>query len=103
MRELIFTDVFRMSRILKKIDIKNKLGDLSDKSQEDVGAAMILAIIENLGAAEKEINEFMGDLVGLTGEEFGALPIAKSMEYFAEFKDQPGIKDFFKSAGQLMK
>lgn len=100
MRELKTSDIFKMSKILSKINIKL---DVKDKTQEQVGGEMILAIGENLHLAENEVNEFMADMVGITAKEFSDLPISKTIKYFEEFKNLEGIKDFFKSAGQLMK
>lgn len=100
MRELKTNDVFRMSRILKKMDLKSDL-DVVGKTQEQVGAEFILSIGQNLHKAQKEVNAFMGDLIGMTGEEFGELTISETLKYFEEFKSMPGINDFFKLAGQL--
>lgn len=100
MRELIFKDVYSMSKILKKMEIKI---DVDGKTQEQVGAEMILRIGENLHLAEKEVNNLLGDLIGMKGEEFANLPITKSIEYYEQFKKLPGINDFLQSVGQLMK
>jgi len=100
MRELKTSDIFKASKILSKINIKV---DVKDKVQEQVGSEMILAIGENLHFAEKEVNEFMGDLIGISAKEFSDLPISKTIKYFEEIKKLEGISDFFKSAGRLTK
>jgi hypothetical protein len=102
MRELIFSDVFKLSRILKKINIKNEI-DVKDKTQEEVGVAMFLALGENLYLAEKEINDFMGDLFGMSGEDFGKQNPTAVMKCFDEFRNTKGVAGFFKLAAQLMK
>ena len=100
MRELKTQDVFKMSRILKKMDIKI---DVDNKTQTQVGAEVILKTGENLHLAETEINEFMGSLIGIPAKEFAELPLAKASEYLEEFKNLPGIANFFKLAGRLNK
>ena len=100
MRELKTKDVFKMSKILKKISLKL---ETNEKTQEQMGAELIIMIGENLHLAEKEVNDFMGDLVGITGEEFAELRIEETLEYVKQFKSMPGITNFFKLAGQLMK
>lgn len=100
MRQLITNDVFKMSRILKKIGIDlNAKG----KTDEEVGLGLIMQVVENAHLAQTEINEFVGGLADMTGEEFGNLPIKKSMEIIQEFKELDGIADFFKFVGQSMK
>lgn len=98
MRELITEDVFKMSKILKKMDIKL---DVEGKTQNQVGADLILKIGENLHLAEKEVNEFMASLTGMSPKDFSMLPITKTFEYFEEFKNLPGLAGFFKFAGKV--
>lgn len=100
MRELKTTDIFKMSKILKKMDIKM---DVGGKAQEQVGADLILRLGENIHLAETEVNEFMGSLIGITAKEFSELPITKTFEYLEEFRNIPGIANFLKFAGQLNK
>jgi len=111
-RELITADVFKMSRILSKmeINVEAETTEIVDgeavkvkKSQEQVGAETILAIGENLYKAEKEVNEFMAGLIGVPTKDFAELPIGKVFDYFEEFKKLPGVEDFFKRAGRLSK
>ena len=99
-RGLKTSDIFKMSKILKKMWIKI---DPADKSKEQLGAELILAIGENLYLAEDEVYDFLGNLVGLTGAEFSELPITEVIEIGKQFKAQPGVSDFFKVAGQSKK
>lgn len=100
MRELKTSDIFKMSKILKKIDVKI---EVEGKTQTQVGAELIMKIGENLCLAEQEVNEFMGSLLGIPAKEFADLPLTKTFEYFEEFKNMPGLANFFKLAGQLKK
>jgi len=99
MRQLITNDVFTMSRILKKLDLK--VGDT--ETDEELVLDLIKKVAENAYMAQNEINNFLGELSGMTGEEFGKLPIKESLAIIKEFKRLEGINDFFKSAGQLTK
>lgn len=96
MRQLTTNDVFKMSRILKKINI-----DLDSKgTDEEIGMKLLVQIAENAYLAQNEINEFLGSLNNMTGEEFGNLPIKESMAIMKEFKQLDGIVDFFSLVGQ---
>ena len=98
MRELKTKDIFKMSKILKKMDLK--VGDVVGKKQEQVGAELILEVFENLHLAEAEVNEFLADMKGITVTEFEELPIDKTMEIIKEFKEMKGLSSFFKQANQ---
>jgi len=107
MRQLITNDVYKMSRILKKLDLKTtdiKIDD-GENSDQQFGIALLLKATESIGLAQDEINDFIGSLCEptLTGKQFGELPIKQSLEIIKKFKSLDGISDFFKSAGQLMK
>jgi hypothetical protein len=96
MRQLTTNDVFKMSRILKKINI-----NLDSKgTDEEIGMKLLVQIAENAHLAQTEINEFLGSLNNMTGEEFGNLPIKESMEIMKEFKQLDGIVYFFTLVGQ---
>jgi hypothetical protein len=96
MRQLTTNDVFKMSRILKKINIDLDING----TDEEVGIKLLMEVAENAYLAQNEINEFFGDLVGMTGEEFGNLPLKESMAIMNEFKKLDGINDFFTLVGQ---
>ena len=53
--------------------------------------------------AQNEVNDFIGDLVGISGEEFNRLPFEEAQKHLDDFRKMPGIINFFKSAGRLMK
>lgn len=101
MRDLIMSDVYKMSKILKKMGLKFDIND--EMSVEQAGVGIILNVFENLHLAQYEVSEFMGDLVGITAKEFDSLPFEEGQKHIEEFKNKPGIVSFFKSAGRLMK
>jgi len=98
LRKLKTNDIYKMSKILKKMNLKF---NVKDKTQEQLGAEMIQSIIENLYMAQEEVNDFLGGLVGMSGEDFGELDIEESQEIIKQFKEIPQLANFFKLAGQL--
>ena len=99
MRQLQTNDIFSMSRILKKLDLKFE----DSETDEELVLDLIKKVAENAYMAQVEINNFLGELSGMTGEEFGKLPLKESLAIIKEFKQLDGINDFFKSAGQQTK
>lgn len=97
LRDLRTSDIFKMSKIIKKMGIKV---ETKDKSQEQVGADLILTVFENIHLAENEFYEFFGDLCGKTPEEFAKLPFEETLAILKKFKEIPGINTFFQGASQ---
>lgn len=100
-RELKGNDVFFMSRILSKMDLKLDVTEHS--TQEQVGADLILQILSNLHMAREDVNTFLGGLIGMDGKDFGELPLETYMAYIEQFKNAEGIANFLTRAGKLMK
>ena len=98
MRGLKTSDIYKMSRILKRMNLDLVADDKT--TQVQMGVQMIKKIGENLHMAEDEVNEFMGGMVGLSGEEFGNLPIEDTIQIMERFKDQKGLTSFFKLAAK---
>ena len=100
-RPLKGNDVFAVSRILKKMDlsIEVKEGD----TQEQVGARLILSVFENLHEAQKEVNDFLGSMIGISGKAFGELPLSEYLAYLQKFKEIEGLADFLEHARKLTK
>jgi len=99
LRKLKTSDVFKMSKILKKMGIKKEI-DLKDKTQVETGVELIITIFENLYRAEDEVNIFLADLLRVTKEEFEEFEIDKIMDIIEEFKEIIGITSFLRSANQ---
>ena len=96
MRGLQFGDIFTMSKIAKKLGIKV---NTKDKSQEELGAELVMQAIENLHLAEKEVTKFFADLKGVSEEEISKMP---PMELFKEFGEINGFQAFFTQLGKSM-
>jgi len=90
-RELKTSDIFKVSKILKKMNLK-----LEGEKQEEVGKNLIMSVFENLHLAEDEVNEFVGGLVGLKPEEFAELPLPESIKIIMDLKEI--LPSFFTSA-----
>jgi len=101
LRGLKTSDIYKMSKILKKMNIKLDVGD--ETTQMEMGVQMFQRAIENLHMAEDEVNEFLGDMAGMSGEAFGELPLEQASEVMEEFKKQPGLKRFFMLVSKSMK
>lgn len=98
MRPLKTSDIFQMSKIMKKLNIKFEVeGNIS---QTQLGVQMVQKVVENLHLAENEVNGFLADLVGLKAEEFNELPIEDTLEIISLFKEQKGLANFLKLAGK---
>jgi hypothetical protein len=99
LRKLKTSDIFKMSKILKKMGLKKEL-NIKDKSQEEVGAELIITVFENLHLAEEELNVFLADLTGKTVSEFEELGFEEVIGIIEELKNMSGISSFLKSASQ---
>lgn len=86
---------------LKSEDLKVNLD--SENADQEFGVNLLMKVAENAYMAQDEINDLIGGLCGMTGAEFGELPISESLKLIAEFKNLDGISDFFEQAGRLMK
>lgn len=106
MRALKTKDIFPMSKILKKLDVKITLdlNKFKGKSQEQAGQEFMLGLLktalENLYQAENEINSFLAELVGMNTDEFSELPIEDTLEIITLFKNQKGLSNFLELAGK---
>lgn len=98
MRPFKTSDIYKMSKILKKMNIKI---DVNDKTtQQQMGVQMIQKVAENLHLAETEVNAFLAELVGIHPTEFSELPIEKTFEIISLFKEQKGLANFLQLAGK---
>ena len=96
-RELKTKDIFKMSKILKKLNLKL---ETEGKTQTQLGTELILAVVENLYIAESDVYEFLADLAGLKVEEFSELPIEETFKIIDEVKNIPFLASFLKRANQ---
>lgn len=96
MRPLKTSDIFKMSKILKKLNIKF---DVSEKTnQQEMGVQMLQRVAENLYLAEDEVNIFLAELVGIDAKTFADLPIEDTLQIISLFKEQKGLASFLSVA-----
>lgn len=100
MRNLELRDVFTLSRILKKMQLKI---DTKGFSAEELGNNLLFQFIENIGEAEKEVTEFLADLKGIDVERLRSSSIEEVFAMIDEFKELPGLNTFFTQVGKSMK
>lgn len=99
MRKPNIKDAFLMSRIIKKIDLKNADIKWEEKS-ETVGKEVIFYIIENIDKVEDEVSELISNIFEVEKEKALEVPLD---EVFEQLKNIEGIKNFFQQAGKLTK
>jgi hypothetical protein len=107
-RDLKFTDVFTVIRIIKKAGISKQVRGIfaemdEDSSEKEVGAKFIFSVIENLGEAQEEITEFLASLKEIEKTEIEQLSIEETMDLIMDFLNHPGLKSFLSSVSKLMK
>lgn len=97
MRPLKTLDIYAMSKILKKLNVKL---DVNEKTtQQQLGVQMFQRVAENLHLADEEVNAFLGEMVGIKAKEFNDLPIEDTFKIISLFKEQKGLASFLKLAG----
>ena len=111
MRKLKGKDIFKMSKILKRIGLKNEIGSIvksletgEDKEElaMDLGVEFFAMIIENIHMAEKEIFDLLGDISGYTGEEYAERDLDLILDDIEQLKNSEDLMGFFKKVGRLM-
>jgi hypothetical protein len=108
MRDLKFTDVFAVIRIIKKAEISAQARDIfasvdKDSTEKEIGAKFLFSCLENLGQAETEITEFLASLKGVSKEDIKKLNLEQTTELIMEFVNHKGMKSFLSSVSHLMK
>ena len=99
MRKPNIKDAFLMSRIIKKIDLKN--ADIKwEEKAETVGKEVIFYIIENIDKVEDEVSELISNIFEVENEKALEVPLN---EVFEQLKNIEGIINFFQQAGKLTK
>ncbi|CAM3678787.1 hypothetical protein GCM10009865_47630 [Aeromicrobium ponti] len=108
MRDLKFTDVFAVVRIIKKAGISEQARSIfaginKDTTEKEIGAKFLFSCIENLGEAQAEITEFLASLKEVQVSEIEKLKLEDTMELMTEFMNHKGLKSFLSSVSHLMK
>ncbi|MDQ0417924.1 hypothetical protein J2Z48_002108 [Croceifilum oryzae] len=102
MRELQLEDLFKFTRILRKLDIKKEIQSLDFQNVENdstgIGIQVFWLLLENSDKAEKEVYEFLASVAGVTPQEMKTMSLSQLGELIQEFQKIPGLANFFRSA-----
>ena len=109
MRKLKTADMFSLSRILKKMNVKKEIKEIAtnvsglakkdkEKAEQLMQIDLMMIFVENIGSAEKEINKLLGELTGKTAKEIEALELPELMKLFKELINQEGVGNFLSQA-----
>lgn len=98
--------IFLISKIVRKMDLKNKLPKtinvtgMTDEEklliQEDIGKQFLFMVIENLYLAEQEIIELLAQCSLKTYEEISELSFNELVEMIKELFSSEDFQSFFK-------
>jgi len=111
MRKLKTSDLFSLSRILKKMNIKDEIKVLAKditgatseekkKAEQDMEIELAMLFVENIGAAEKEIYKFFADLTGKTAADIENMDLNDFMNLVQELFNQEGFESFLSTASK---
>lgn len=108
MRDLKFTDVFAVIRIIKKAEISEQARSIfssidKNTTEKEIGAKFLFSCLENLGQAQAEITEFLASLKGVEKTVIENLSLEETTEMIMEFINHKGMKSFLSSVSHLMK
>ena len=93
MRKLEGDDMFLLSEIADKMDIKL---DVKGKSQEEIGVDLMLFLIKKSHKAKDEIKQLVATLTEKTIEEVSKMSPKELVTSIKEILKQDGVLDFFK-------
>ncbi len=110
-RKLKARDIFKFSKILKKLNDKNSLQNIiktaNEKNLEEkdrvelYGTEIVCLLIENLDEVEEDIYEFLADLVGMTPEAFSNLDLSDLIEIIRKIAQENNLSAFFAAVSKL--
>jgi len=93
MRKLETDDMFLLSEISDKMDIKL---DVKGKTQEEAGTELILFLVKKAYKAKDEIKQLVATLTEKTPEEVSRMSPKQLVTSIKEILKQDGVLDFFK-------
>ena len=108
LRELQGDDLFTLLGIFAKLEIQDDIVeifngvDTSDLSVieargRSLMSSLISKLLKNITTVKVELNNFLGELTGTTGEEIGQLNLVTYGKLVKDFIGKPELKDFFQS------
>lgn len=108
MKKLVTSDLFKLTRILKEIGIKEELKKrvgTDEKDLEKVGADLVFEMLDlaTEQKAESMIYDFFSSPFEMTSEEIANLPIAEMIDKLKQLAEENDLSSFFSSVAKLMK
>lgn len=111
LRELKGSDLFKVSGIIGKLDIKDELlGAFQGATSEDVEtrgmeviAGLAQSIMVRLPEIEKDLNTFLAELAGVKLKTVQDLPLNDYMALLSAFLKKEELKSFLASVTSFMK
>lgn len=104
MRNLQFKDVGKVSKILKKLQLRVDK-DLNVQDEEALGASLFLKLAENYNTVQDDVAEFMADLLKdeeMTKVKFLELELDEVYDYFMRLKEDKGLSRFLSILSKTM-
>ena len=109
MRNLKAPDLFSLSRIIKKMNVKEEIKALAKditgvteeekvKAEQTMQIDLLMLFIENIGSAEKEIYKLLADLNGITSKEIENMDLDKLIDIIKELFEQKSLGSLFTTA-----
>jgi hypothetical protein len=106
-RDLVTDDCMRLSLILDKTgfninDYKKQVSGNDKSDFENMGKGIAIEmggfLLKNYHKAHNETKAFFADIIGVTAEEFGKMPITTPVKIIKELAKNNNLLDFFKQA-----
>jgi hypothetical protein len=109
MRNLKTSDLFSLSKIIKKMNIKEDIKALVKNvtgmkpeerqiAEQTMQTDLVMLLIENIGNAEKEVYKLLADISGKTVKEIEDMNIDNFINMIKEIFSQDGIGNFLSVA-----
>ncbi|UZW12557.1 hypothetical protein OSC52_11895 [Clostridium pasteurianum] len=109
MRKLKTSDLFSLSRILKKMDIKDEIKSLAKditslseeekiKISQELQVNLSILFIENIGNAESDVYKLFASLTDKTAKEIEDMDLDKFFKLIQELFNQEGFENFLSRA-----
>lgn len=104
MRELINEDMYLISEIVDKIDLKipdthkTENGKRVEKTKEELGTEIIVQIVKKMHLVKDPMNQLLAGVMEKSIEEVKKMPIKDSAEAVMQVFKLKEFTDFFKHA-----
>ena len=109
MRNLRTSDLFSLSKIIKKMNIKEdikalvkNITNLNTEERKNVEKAMqidlVMLFVENISTAEKEVYKLFADISSKSPKEIEEMGVSEFIELVQDLFNQEDIGDFLSMA-----